>query len=180
MPEKDFAALRKTARLPEQILPVCLRADLAAEHERLDAELRERLDRPVDSMAGNGAAELADRIEALEAEMRESSYDFVLRALPKRQFRELIAKHPPAPGPDGSVPESDRQLGVCRKSFFPELIAAVVVDPQMEDWETFLEDELTDRQFGDLEDAAWFLNRSEVSVPFSLTVSRARRATASE
>lgn len=177
---KDFAELRKQARLPEQVVPICMRADLAAEHARLDAELRTKLDRPADSMAGNGAAGLADRIEALEAEMRESTYDFRLRALPKRQFRELVAAHPPKPGADGKIPEADTMLGVCRETFFLELIPAVVVDPQLDDWKTFLLEELTDRQYGDLEDACWFLNRDEVSVPFSSAVSRARRATASE
>ena len=178
--KKSFAELRAAARLPEHVVPICMRGDLAAEHERLDAELRTLLDRPTDSLEGNGAAALADRVEAIEAEMREHTYEFVLRALPKSKFRALVAEHPPKPGAGGETPDVDRTLGVCRDTFFPELIRRVVVDPVLEDWDTFLADELTDRQYMDLEDAAWFVNRSEVSVPFSSAASRARRAIAPE
>jgi hypothetical protein len=66
----------------------------------------------------------------------------------------------------------------------PALIRASVFEPELddEDWEALIGPEgiLTDRQFGTLSDAAWFLNRGEVNVPFSHAASLARRSTGTE
>jgi hypothetical protein len=173
----------KQAKLPERTVPICLRGDLVADHEALERELKAAQDRPVDSLEGNGVGALVDRIEALQDEMREFTEDFRLRALPRRQFRELVAAHPPRRDPDSNDPvQEDAVLGVNRETFFDALIRAAVVEPELADdeWTELFDEKLTDRQYGDLEDAAWFLNRAEVDVPFSHAASRAKRSSGPE
>jgi hypothetical protein len=175
----DFRDLLKQAKLPERSVPVCMRGDLAADHEALERQLQAAQDRPVDSLEGNGAGELADRIAALEAEMREHTYTFRLRALPRAEFRKLVAAHPPRRGDDGEPVREDAVLGACGDTLFPALVRASTVDPQLDDaeWAELLDEKLTDRQFSDLTDAAWFLNRGEVDIPFSRAASQANRST---
>jgi hypothetical protein len=79
----DIKSMLNGARLPERTVPICLRGDLVAEHEELERQLEEANRRASDSLAGNGAGELADRIEALQEEMRAATVTFRVRALPK-------------------------------------------------------------------------------------------------
>lgn len=179
----DFKTLLKQAQLPERSLPICLRGDLVADHEAAERDLEQAQRTPADSLAGSGTGELVDRIEALEADMREHTYVFRIRALLRRDWRALVDAHPPRRDPETGDPlEADAALGIDRSSFFHALIRACVVDPVLDDteWAELLDDKLTDRQFGNLSDAAWFLNRGEINVPFSLAASRAKRTSADE
>ena len=167
----DFRALLKAAKLPERTVPVCLRADLVAEHERLDRELVALRRNPPDSLGGDGRGELADRIRELEAEMAAAVYDFRLRALPSAGFRALLAAHPPRKD-DVDVVVSDADLGFNPDTFFPAIARACIVDPELDDdtWAE-LDEKLTHRQFDDLAQAAWRLNCGDVDVPFSRAAS---------
>lgn len=193
----------KGAKLPERSVPVCLRGDLVAEWEAAERDLDRAQKQPNSSKEGVGVGALVERIEALQAEMSEHTEDFRLRALPRHKFRKLVIAHPPRKDESGEINREDSQLGVDRVTFFPELIKASVVQPELDedDWRTLLgdtdeviaqleadgkEDEiragvLTDRQFGNLEDVAWFLNRADgIDVPFSRAASLARRTTGTE
>jgi len=176
----NFKTMLAEAALPETVVPVCLRGDLAADHELAERELELAQKQTVDSLAGNGAAEIAERIEGLEAQMREHTYDFRLRALPRRAWRELVAAHPPRRGDDNEIVDTDR-AGVNAATFYDAMIRACLVDPELADDEwAALNEALTDRQYGDLSDAAWYLNRREVDIPFSRAASRMRQASAAE
>lgn len=177
---RTFRDLLAEARLPESTIEICLRGDLVAEHEQAERDLEQAEKATTDSLAGNGTAEIAERIEALEAEMRASVYTFRLRALPKPRWRALCAEHPPRRDEDGSILPEDRP-GVNAETFFDAIIRACLVDPELTDDEwAQLADALTDRQFDDLFDAAWGLNRREVDIPFSRAASRMRRASGGE
>lgn len=178
----DFKAMLQGARLPERLVSVCMRGDLVADHEAAERELKQAQRAAGNSMEGAGVAEHIERIEALESEMAEYTYQFRIRALPKPKFRAMVAAHPPRRDDDGDPVREDAAMGFDREAFFPALIRACTVDPVLDEaeWAELFNERLTDRQFGDLEDAAWFLNRGEVDVPFSLAASRAKRATASE
>lgn len=178
----DFKTLLAAAKLPERTVPVCLRADLAAEHERLDRELQALLRNPPNSLGGDGRGELKDRIRALEDEMAAAVYEFRLRALPSADFRALVRDHPPRKDDDtGEVDSRDVDFGWNVETFFPALGRACIVDPELDDetW-TALEEKLTDRQFDDLVKAAWRLNRGDVDVPFSRAASAASTDSDSE
>lgn len=174
----------KGAKLPERTVPICLRGDLVAEWEAAERDLGRAQKQPDDSMEGVGAGALAERIEALQVEMSEHTDNFRLRALPRHVFRTMVVAHPPRTDENNEIRREDVQLGVNRDTFFPALIRASVIEPELDDadWEALIGEAgvLTDRQFGDLEDAAWFLNRGEVNVPFSHAASRARRSTGTE
>jgi hypothetical protein len=192
----------KGAKLPERSVPICLRGDLVADHEAAERDLELAQKKPNDSKEGSGVGALIERIEALQAEMSEHTDNFRLRALPRLKFRALFVAHPPRTDEDGEAHREDAILGVNRDTFFPALIRLSAFEPKLDDddWrELFGDDEqtrarlkaegkedeireglLTARQFGNLEDAAWFLNRGEVDVPFSRAASLARRNTGTE
>jgi hypothetical protein len=177
---RNFKTMLAEAALPETVVPVCLRGDLAADHELAERELEQAQKSAADSLAGNGVAEIAERIQGLEEQMREHTYDFRLRALPRRAWRDLVDAHPPRRGDDNEIVDGDR-MGVDSSTFFDAMIRACLVDPELTDEEwAALNEALTDRQYGDISDAAWALNRREVDVPFSRAASRMRQASGGE
>jgi hypothetical protein len=180
----DFKTLLADAALPERTVPLCLRGDLVAEHEELDRRLEEANRRPADSLEGNGAGDLVDQIEALQARMQASTVVFRLRALPKPAWRALIAAHPPRRDTDGNPLQEDAAIGLNMETFFDAITRACLVYPVIDDetWAMMAgpAGKLTDRQLGQLSDAAWAVNRGEIDVPFSHAASRARRTTGGE
>jgi hypothetical protein len=177
---KNFKAMLAEAKLPEGTIEICLRGDLAADHEAAERELEQAEKTGADSLAGSGAGDIANRILALEDEMREHTYEFRLRALPRAEWRALCAEHPPRKADDGSVVDTDR-IGVNADTFYDAIIRACLVDPELtdDDWGQ-LAGALTDRQYDELADAAWGLNRREVDIPFSRAASRMKRDSAAE
>jgi hypothetical protein len=179
----------KKARLPERTVQLCLNGDLVAAHEEAERQLEQAQRSGGDSLAGNGAAEIAERIEALEAEMRESTETFILRALPQKKsprddrptWRELLDRHPPRREADGEIVDADKGTMLNTETFYEDLIRVSVVSPEMDetDWDDLF-GVITNAQFGELSMGAWLLNRGEVDIPFSLAASRMRRATADE
>lgn len=177
---KNFKTMLAEAKLPETTVMICLRGDLAADHEAAERELAEAEQRTGESLAGSGAGEIVDRISALEDQMREHSYEFRLRALPRPAWRALVAEHPPRRDVDNAIVQTDL-IGVNAETFYDAIIRACLVDPELDDadWAA-LEGALTDRQYDELAEAAWGLNRREVDIPFSLAASRTRQVSAGE
>ncbi len=177
----DIKSILAEARLPERTVPICLRGDLVAEYEELDRQLEEANRRAADSLAGNGAGELLDRIEALQEEMRAATVTFRVRALPKPAWRALLAAQPPRHDDDDKPNQEDAAIGVNMETFWDAIARACLIEPVIDDETGAMmagpEGRLTDRQIGQLADAAWAVNRGDVSVPFSLAVSQARRTT---
>lgn len=191
----DVKALIRSAKLPEKTVPVCLHADLVAEVEQAERELTDAQRQIGDSLAGgSGARDVAERIEALRAQMLDSTVEFTLRAMPRPTWRAFLAEHPPRKDGD-QVDERDKYVGVNTETFFDALVRRSTVSPELddEDWRILFGDspeerkrreaagepvedgKLTDRQFDQLSDVAWALNRREVDVPFSLAASRILR-----
>lgn len=171
-PKLDFAKLLAGAKMPEKTVPVCLRGDLAADFEATDRELVEAQKRPAASLAGSGTGALRDRLETIQEQMRQHTYVFRLRGMPRHAWRELMAAHPPRKDADGEVLVEDRITGADRSTVFEPLVRASIVDPELSDadWAKLLES-LTDRQFEDLTTAAWNLNQGSVDIPFSRAAS---------
>lgn len=161
----DIEALLATAKLPETGVPLCLRGDLQLQHEQLEQELEEakEADRGDSLAAGGKARKVAEQIRDLEAEMREHTHVFALRALPRKVFRDLVEQHPPREGN-----KDDQVFGVNTMSFPVPLIAASCTDPVMivEQVEQLL-DLLTEGQMLELYGAALHLNRGTVDAPKS-------------
>lgn len=169
---KDFKALLREAKLPEETVPICLRGDLVAEFERLERDLEEAQKRTVDSLAGNGARPIAQRMEEIREQMAESTVTFRLRALASEAWYDLTEAHPPRVDGDGVVLKRDR-LGVNTETFFPALLRKCVIEPALddEDWAA-LPTALTAKQRRNLNTAAWNLNQEDVDIPFSYDASQ--------
>ena len=152
----------KAARLPERTVEICLRGDLVAEHEQAERDLEQAQRTATSSLAGNGSAAIAERLEALEAEMRESVEVFILRALPQRPnprdgrptWRELLDRHPPRRGDDGEIVEADKGMMIDTSTFYEDLIRLSVVSPELddEDWSDLV-GVLTNAPYGELSTA---------------------------
>jgi hypothetical protein len=178
---KNFKSMLAEAKLPEAEVRICMRGDLAAAHEAAEHELEQAEKNASDSLAGNGTGEIADRIQAIEAEMQDSIYPFVLRALPAPRFRAFKADYPPRIGEDGEPNKQDAVFGFNIDAGFEPLTRMCLVDPELDDdtWAQLMET-LTENQFEHLAGAAWYLNRGEVDVPFSSAASKLKQASAAE
>lgn len=82
---------------------ICLRGDLLAEHDALEAELAEaqRTDETENRHAQ--APEIAARIRELEAEIDAAEYQFTLTAIGQKAWTDLITRNPAS--------EEDREQG---------------------------------------------------------------------
>lgn len=114
-----------------------LRQDLARQHADLEAEL---LATRQDDESHNRtplAPTIAKRIVELEQEMEAAKVEFVFRSLPRRDWVELIAKHPPTKAQLKAI--ADATTDVFKRTtleFNPDTfptaaIAASCVDPDM-------------------------------------------------
>lgn len=161
--------------LPTKSVTVCLHADLQAEHEELERQLQDALTAPRDSLAaGSNAKEISEQMQALEELMRQHTVVFKFRALTRPKWKAVFAAHPPRKVEGGGQDDRDKYIGVNTETFFEAIIRACCVEPELPEdvWRLLLDERLTDRQFDELSNAAWALNRSDVDVPFSRAASR--------
>lgn len=170
--------LKPGAARPHDVVPVCLRGDLAAAYSELDRRLAEATRAEDDSMAaGTEALAIAEQMAALRERMAAHTYRFVFRALPRRQYRDLVDAHPPREG----HPE-DTAYGADMGAFPVALIAAscVAIRPATEDEPEIpadaapvlsvadvedMTDRLSDGQVHAMFSCAFRLNRSGVDLP---------------
>ncbi len=172
----DWRDKLKAAKLPEKMVPIVMRGDLAAEHERLTAELEKARTAKANSIAGTGTGELEEQLHRVEEQMRDSVVEFRLRALPRTKrpgdprpsWTELKAQHPPREK-DGEMLIDDRLAGGVNAEAVAEPLARIsIVEPDDitdADWAALMAS-LTDRQFDDLVKAAWDLNQGRIDIPF--------------
>ena len=140
---------------------VLLRQDLAREHARLQTELNEALRDDANYNRTPQAPVIAQRIADLEAEIESAKVTFTFRALPRREYVDLISAHPPTKKQlaDLATKSSD-PLRKPSLEFDPErfpiaLIAACSFDPVMsEDDVRRLDKALADEQWSRLWGAA--------------------------
>lgn len=154
----------KNARRRETTYRLCLRGDLLAEHEALEAELARITGEggwTASSLADTSpVVDLAQQIEALQAEMREQTVTLRFRALRRVDWEALVAAHPP---------REDKDEAFNVETFAAPLVRACLVDPELtasefdDLWDDALNHEQRDEVFG----AAWAANTEATSVPFS-------------
>lgn len=173
---EEFDKILEAAQMPEKEIPLCLRGDLQAEWDRLDAEIRADLEIRKEQKSATLAApnpepdsEMSARIRALEAEMARAMVTLKLRAMSRHEWFALTAAHPPREGVYG-----DRMQGFNGASIWDDLIAETILQPKLDKPRvTALLDKLTPGQIDRVANEAWALNRRDtVSVPFSSAASR--------
>jgi hypothetical protein len=162
------------AKLPELVVPVCIRGDLAAEHEQLDEQLttlRRDLDADDLRVGDPRSAELtalAERIQHLEAEMKAATVPFRFRAQNRSKKAAVLLANPPREGD-----AQDKAFGANRDTYYAAMIRACLVDPEPASDEEFeqLLDVLSDGQFQELAAAAVNVSGGPVTAPFSRAAS---------
>jgi hypothetical protein len=183
MVDQNVDELLAQARPAEKTVSLCLRGDLVAEYERLDAEHEKATQRVDTSLAGDGpsALEIAMQMEAVREQMQGSVLNLTVRALvPRTKYTDLVLAHPPRTDLEGAPIQQDRE-GYNAETFYTALVRACTVDPAMtpERWER-LDQVLSDRQFDQLAIACLEVNRGLVSIPFSPAASRTLRTSEPE
>lgn len=162
---RSFADIMSRAKPRETQVSICVAGDLAAEADRLVAQLN-AIDqpRPGMSLADLGdRAKLAAELEDVRALMREDEVSFRFRALPRKEFSDLIAAHPG--GPDQNWDPVTMP---------PDLVARCAIEPKMTlDEVEQLFDVLNEDQRGQLYAAAWRANNAATAIPSSRAVSAA-------
>lgn len=165
----DIAEILARAKLPEDTVTLCVRADLVAEFEQLETRLR-TASRVATSLAEPAeATAIARRMEELRAEMVDSQVEFHLRAWPARRFAPIRdALKAMQPGKD----ETEEQWADRWHAAICDLVSKAVIEPQMTPEQVAqLADALSDAQWQQLSDAAWNVNSSKLPIPFSVAAS---------
>lgn len=165
-----------TIKRPTTIITLCTDMDLQAAHERAVADMERAQKNTV--MENTGVPELAREVAAIEEQMRDSTLEFTLRALPRKQFNEFEAANPPRDGD-----KIDAALGVNVSALDTLIVPSiagvtqkgepVAFDPASE-WGT-LADDMTDGQWNKFALASLQINRGATQVPFSRAASLAIR-----
>lgn len=176
----DIESIIDEAELPEQTVTLCLKGSLVAAYERLDAALQEAARQDAAdrlSLAGRDTT-ATDGLVAQMADLREQMLAhervFTFRALPPRRFANLRGRVPVKA--DG---QSDEEFADVYHRWLCDLIAASCVDPQMTaEQAERLSERLSDAQWRELRDAAWWVNAQKQNVPFSAVASALSRASA--
>ncbi|MFR9796635.1 hypothetical protein ACL02U_12125 [Streptomyces sp. MS06] len=159
----DINDILKKARPREHTVRICLAGDVAAEVERLEAQLAAVSEWKPNSIAEqHPGVELAKKISAAREKMREAEIEFTFRALGAKAWSDLVAQHPS---------EAEDQAWDA-DTLAPALVAASSVDPVMSQEQVDeLFEQLNNGQRDELIGAAWSVNGEATSVPFSLAAS---------
>jgi hypothetical protein len=162
----DIEALLKKAKPRETTVAVYLAGDVVADIERLERQLADAgaAQWKADSLAATDPTKaIAEKIEAARKRLKASEAEFRFRALPDKEWSDMLAAHPPR----------DAEKEMFNPETFPRaLIAACCVDPVMTP-------EQVDRLFGVLNqaqrnqvfDTAYEVNMEASTIPFSVTAS---------
>lgn len=158
------------ASLREESVEICMAGQLNARWEDLGRQLAAVLERTAGENPDPAAklsdadprAELTAEMEEVRQQMVAASYKFRFRALPRRQYRDLIDKHPGRP--------ERREVRYNEATFPPALIRQCMIDPAIGSDAEFRElaDVLTDGQTAEMFNAAYLANEGGSEVPKSV------------
>jgi hypothetical protein len=155
---------------------VILQGDDQAKLEELRlavASAQRRANLALPRLGDSEPADVASLVAEHDAFLEEASERAALvelQALGRRQWRSLVAAHPPR---DGN--EQDQSLGVNEESFGDALVPASIVAPVFDtpaDRDAFL-DSLSDAQFDQLYATAYSLNKMVGADPKGLSLGSA-------
>lgn len=163
-----------TVTRPERAVQFCTNLDLKAAHELAQAAVKAAQEAAQsDPRENSGAAvrEAAERVQALEAEMRSHTIVFTVRGLRRKEWVEWYESNPPREGNDG-----DKRLGFNVQAMDP-VIAKSIVEVKDQDGRDVpfdavsnwvdLADEMTNGQWSDFAEAVISVNHEVRSAPFS-------------
>lgn len=174
----DPGALIRAGKRRRAEYKVCTDPDLTDAYDEAVSRRAQIMRQAKDSLAGADTAEVDAEIEQLLPQIEEQTVTLVFESLPRPAFKDMMDRHPPRRNAEGAIEHIEDQIGVNFDPFFDELVRASVVSPKLadEDLTYLLEELLNDRQWVEVTDVVWLLNKRSVSVPFS-SASSARTRT---
>jgi len=143
---------------------VCGRADLIAEHQRLDRALLEAQSASADMLASTEVAEAKRAVRDIEAEIEASQREFTFQGIGNKPWQDLKRAHPPS--------EAQRREGLDTdiEAFAPALIAAASLDPKVSPAQAQkMMDRFPPGEFGKLYESALEANGQVAGPPKSVT-----------
>lgn len=150
-----FAAVKQQIKRPRRIVPLVMDTEAAAEIDALEALLEHT--QLQDEAAGTKlAAEVAARLQAVEAAAHGSVAEFVLQAISHTAYQVLRKEHPPTTEQLAEAEQAGGRVAFNAETFAPALVLAQLLSPEppdAEDWQEFW-DELSDGQINQLGEAA--------------------------
>jgi hypothetical protein len=158
----SFDDILKRASLATDTVPLCLAGDLLEQLGQLERQLADA--KPATSLEDTSPKRaIAERIVELQAEMREATVDFHLRAMPSRKWSIFYNERPERAEGESAEDWESR--------YFPwqaQLVSRTCVDPEMTvDQVVELADQLHFHAWAILSGRAYILNMGEVDVPNS-------------
>lgn len=164
----DAVDLIRQAERARKTVTLCLDWTAQAAYDDAQADLaRAKYERnqPGASLASGGAVERAQAaVDEAAVAVQKAQIEFVLQALTRREWQTIVDQHPPDKGN-----RSHLMLGYNPDTFFPALLNASLVSPELDDdtFELLIEERLTSGQFDLLIDTCIELSRRKTSIPFS-------------
>jgi hypothetical protein len=158
----SFDDVMALAKPREMEVTLCLAGDLAADADRAVAAL-DVLDRRRPGVVDSTErSQLVKELEEIRELMQSSEVTFRFRALPAKEYSDMIAAHPsPVPG-----------VKVDATSLQPDLIARCCIEPAMTRGQVDqLLDRLNEQQRDELFGGAWHANNAAVAIPSSRAAS---------
>jgi hypothetical protein len=156
-------------RLREESTWICLRPDLLSEWEKLDEELTEtrqanaaKPGRMTDKANPDEVA-IAERIQAIEAEIEATQLRVTFRAMPKDEWQVLCEQHPPR-----KDMTTDLYVGYNVDATEDAAVRACMVDPEFDDasWAEFVK-VLNPGEWNELRATVRSVNRGVTEAPKS-------------
>lgn len=168
MDDLEAADLIRAGKRRTHAFKVCLDEGLVEEYEQLLEQRDQALSAKRDSLAGGAAPELDAQIGQLLEQMQTATLTLTLQALSRPRFRQLIDAYPPRKGEDGELTHTEDVIGFNFDAFFERIIPLSILSPKLDETtlKLLVEEQLTDRQYQELTDAIWSLNRGKVNLPF--------------
>lgn len=159
----DIESVLAAARPRETTLRLCMAGDLGAEADRLVVELDRLGNWKPSSLADvDPRAALAAELDAIIEQMRAAEVEFRFRALPRQEFSDLIAAHPPKE--EGKAFDPD--------SMQVELVARACISPAMTmEQSAALFDVVNETGRDELFNAAFAAQRAGTRIPTSRAAS---------
>lgn len=170
MPQ-DIESIIDRKKPAETTVPICLDANLTAEYERLEAQLRDA--GPATSLGDENSAEaVAEQMERLREQMAQSRVFFTFRALSEPRWRGFKASVPVKQDNQTDEEAADEYHGwLCK------VVSASLIDPPAtaEQVDRLCE-RLSDGEWSTLAGAAFSVNNSRQDIPFSVAASAMLRS----
>lgn len=158
------------AKLPQESVPICMRADVLSEIGELERRIRvltaDDDDIRMISQHEDNAADLADRIRELEAEADRHTINLRLQGVDRRRWNVAIDNHK-------AEDEDSGEEKLDLNALVEELFAESLVSPEMgpAEQERFLAT-VTEGQWEKIVQTIWVLNRTVTTVGKSVTASQ--------